>query len=73
MLMSTTPTRHELVHRGHLVNSRGGVSALCFSRPRSINLGRATWTNRDEAVNCPRCLALLQARNAAPAQEGGPR
>ena len=46
----------KIIHRGHLINPRGGVSALCFSRPRAIDLRSASWTNRDEAVTCPKCI-----------------
>lgn len=47
-------------HKASKVNQRGGVSALCFAQPRSIDLSRASWTIRDEAVTCPRCRKLLQ-------------
>lgn len=57
------PTRP--YHRGTLINQRGGVSVLCFASPRAINLKRASWTNRDEAVTCPKCLALMRLRPAA--------
>lgn len=50
---------HKKYHRASLVNERGGVSALCFKRPRSINLSHALWTIRDEAVTCPKCLRAL--------------
>lgn len=36
-----------------------GVSALCFKRPRAINLRVASWSNRVEAVTCKKCLAIL--------------
>lgn len=49
-------TRAKPVHRADKINNRGGVSALCFARPRAIDLGRATWTIRDEAVTCSKCL-----------------
>lgn len=49
-----------IYHRGSLINPRGGVSALCFAKPRAIDMKRATWTNRDEAVTCPKCLALIK-------------
>lgn len=36
------------------------VSALCFAVPRPIpNRRGISWTLRDEAVNCPKCLRLL--------------
>lgn len=50
------------VHRADKIRSDGAVSALCFSAPRAIDLGRATWTNRDEAVTCPKCLRILEAK-----------
>lgn len=51
----------KIYHRAHLVSSKG-VSALCFKRPRSINLRQAMWTNRDEAVTCKKCLAMITER-----------
>jgi hypothetical protein len=49
-------------HRASLINEKGKVSALCFSTARAIDLGKASWTNRDEAVTCRKCLALIAAR-----------
>jgi hypothetical protein len=51
---------HKVYHKAHRMNQRGGVSALCFKRPRSINLKRALWTLRDEAVTCKKCRALIK-------------
>jgi hypothetical protein len=45
-------------HMANLFGPNGEVSALCFPRPRPIDLRRATWTLRWEAVTCERCLAL---------------
>lgn len=42
-----------------------GVSALCSLMPRPINLRRASWTNRSEAVTCTRCLAALRSHDPA--------
>jgi hypothetical protein len=50
-------------HRGHLVNGRGGVSALCFKRPRAIDMSRATWVGRDDTVTCRKCLAIIGERS----------
>ncbi len=50
-------------HKGAEMNQRGGVSALCFKRPRAIDLTQALWTNRDEAVICPDCLRILKNTN----------
>lgn len=52
-------------HRAVGINNRGSVTALCFRSPRAINLKVATWTNRDEAVTCPKCLALLHEYRAS--------
>lgn len=51
-------------HMADKANQNGGVSALCFLRPRSINLTRACWTNRPEAVTCKKCLILLGKKEA---------
>ena len=55
------PTR--MRHRGDKIDQKGRVSALCFPRPRVIDMKRATWVMRDEAVTCPKCLALILARS----------
>jgi hypothetical protein len=49
----------KLYHMASKVNERGGVSALCFAQKRSIDLRRASWGLRPEAVTCPRCKRLL--------------
>jgi len=49
----------KLYHMADKVNQRGGVSALCFAKPKAIDLTRALWTNRKEAVTCKKCLAIL--------------
>ncbi len=51
-------------HRAALINNRGGVSALCFTKPRAIDMKRATWTTSDEATTCPRCQHLIAVRMA---------
>lgn len=55
-------------HMAHLVREDGQVSALCFERPRAIDLTRARWTIRPEAVTCPKCRAKLppQPDNGGP-------
>jgi len=53
----------KLYHRGSLIDNKGNVSALCYAKPKAINLKQALWTNRDEAVTCPKCLAILKAKN----------
>lgn len=52
----------KIVHRAKLINSDGVVSPLCAKRPRAIDLRRASWTNRDGAVTCPRCRKLMKER-----------
>jgi hypothetical protein len=52
---------HKPVHMAALISRTGGVSPLCASTPRRINLKRATWTNRAEAVTCQRCIDKLVA------------
>jgi len=61
-----TYPNEKIVHRAKGIREDGAVSALCFSRPRPIDLRRTTWTNRDEAVTCRKCLAVMNAvRNSA--------
>jgi|GEM_PF-4919603 len=55
------PTR--MRHRGDKINAKGGVSALCFTKPRAIDMKRATWVMSDDAVTCPKCRALILARH----------
>lgn len=40
----------------------GRMSALCFPRPRAINLHVATWTLTPAAVTCRKCRKILDAR-----------
>jgi len=56
-------------HKAAKSDGRGSVSALCFARPRPINLAHALWTLRDEAVTCPKCLRIIRA----PKQTGDPQ
>ena len=53
------------IHLAEKIASGGRVSAACFDPPRAINLKRATWTIRPEAVTCPRCLALIAHKGMA--------
>lgn len=32
------------------------VSALCFEKPRRINLNKAFWTLSEKSVTCAKCL-----------------
>ncbi len=54
--MSAPKTK--IVHRAGKGRFNGDVSARCFKRPRAIDLRRASWTLRAEAVTCPKCLAI---------------
>jgi hypothetical protein len=57
-MIKTNPYQ-KIYHRAKHIRSDGAVSALCFKTPRKINLKRALWTIRDEAVTCRKCLKLL--------------
>lgn len=56
--------REKRYHMAALINDAGEVSALCSASPRPIDLRRASWTNRAEAVTCPRCLRMMSEREA---------
>lgn len=56
------PPRQRIYHRAKGARADGAVSALCFKVPRAINLRAAFWTLRDEAVTCPKCLEIINAR-----------
>lgn len=49
----------KVYHMAAKIRPDGAVSALCYKRPRAINLRVATWTIRPEAVTCPKCRAVL--------------
>lgn len=51
-----------IFHRGVKIPQSFFMSSLCFSKPTPINLRRASWTNRDEAVTCADCRRLLKER-----------
>ena len=61
MIINNYALKAKRYHMAAKINSEGGVSALCFARPRAIDLRRATWTLRLEAVTCPKCMAILRA------------
>jgi len=61
-----------IYHWASKINSDGDVSALCYVKPRAINYARGqSWTNREEAVTCPRCRRLLRAKKEG-ARTAGP-
>jgi len=69
--MSTQPDWPDVIsseRKYHFANkfSERGVSALCFPTPRAIDLKRATWTIRPDAVTCKKCLKLLKDAPKAP-------
>lgn len=64
--------RTKAVHRAKHIREDGSVSALCFRTPRAIDLSRAGWTNRWEAVTCPRCLAARVVLPGDKAQSADP-
>ena len=54
--------KEKIRHAMDKIRSDGAVSALCFKRPRAIDLKRATWTNRAGAVTYPKCLDRMAAK-----------
>jgi hypothetical protein len=58
----TRHPRQKDYHKAALIRDNGDVSALCFKRPRAIDLRLALWTTDDRAVTCPKCRALLESR-----------
>lgn len=61
--MSKADPYHDrkIYHFGCAVNEEGDMVALCYNRPRTIDLKIATWTIRPEAVTCPKCQKRLAA------------
>lgn len=49
----------KIIHYGKHVNQDGDVSALCFPRPRKINLSIASWTIHPKSVTCPKCAKII--------------
>lgn len=50
---------HKVYHIASKMNDAGEVSALCYKRPRAINLKRGqSWTLVPETATCPRCRKL---------------
>lgn len=48
-----------IYHRAKHISEDGSVSALCYKRPRKINLTRFSWTMRNDAVTCPKCRKII--------------
>lgn len=55
----------KVIHRAKHVSPTGRVSPLCAPKPRAIDLTRAGWTLRDDAVTCPRCAAIIAMQTTA--------
>jgi hypothetical protein len=55
------------IHMAALISPDGKVAALCAGTiaPRPINLRKASWTNREQAVTCPGCKAALTLKRKA--------
>ena len=52
----------KIYHYAAKINAEGGVSALCFVTPRAIDLSRASWTIRENAVTCRKCKRAIANR-----------
>jgi len=64
----------KLIHHADKVSPGGQVSARCFDPPHAINLRRATWTFREEAVTCIKCRRVIEAaRGELPRSRGAQR
>lgn len=50
---------NKIYHMADLVNENGGVSALCYKKPKSISLKQASWTTDKNLVTCKKCLSKL--------------
>ena len=73
MVWKGPPPPVKVYHWAHLwkLDDSGDVSALCYKRPRRIDLRKALWTITPEAVTCKRCLKLLAQRNTDAPSPGG--
>lgn len=50
------------IHLASRIYAQGAVRALCHRGYRLINLSVASWTHREEAVTCAKCLADMARR-----------
>lgn len=57
--MTPKPPTPRTKHMAHKNRPDGGVSALCFSSPRAIDMRRATWTTTPDFVTCKKCRARI--------------
>ena len=56
----------KVYHFAALASRLGGVSALCFKKPRAINLKIASWTMRPESTTCSKCRKMLKEQGKLP-------
>ncbi len=50
----------KVYHMADKSRTDGAVSALCYRRPRAINLDKGySWTIIESCVTCPKCKAIL--------------
>jgi len=49
----------KVCHLAKMIDKNGNVSPLCASTPRKINLAKESWTIRDDAVTCKKCLSAM--------------
>ncbi len=53
------------MHKAKHIGPQGQVSPLCAPKPRALDLKRAGWTIRPEAVTCKKCLAIMATTEPA--------
>lgn len=54
---------NKVCHKANKINGKGQASALCFDRPRAINLKVAKYVfapENDADVTCKKCLKLME-------------
>lgn len=54
----------KIYHMLDKIGQNGEASALCFVRPRAIDLKKALWTICEEAVTCKRCRKAIASKAA---------
>ncbi len=47
--------RPRIRHLARFVDEWGNVSPWCAKKPRALDMKKAIWTNRLDAVTCKRC------------------
>lgn len=56
----TTNPKSRVRHLAKSIRNDGAVSAMCFARPRAIDMKRATWTTDRKAVTCSKCAEIVK-------------